>query len=355
MGGFRAQTLDEVSKAVSLEPLEPGDQRYTDLSQARGTRELQKLRQHLENCARLDQCASAAFIGHRGSGKSTELKRLEGELAGQFTSLHLTVDNSLQLDCDYTDLLLWLVDSLVNFFDKEDIKLDPKKADAVADWFAERTIETAEALKQEVALETQAEAKSKVGANFGIFAYSIKLLARLKARVVGNREHRTIARQKLQNYSDELLARVNELLTHAREILAAEGRPARLLIVQDNLDRLRPEPALRLFRDNGDLLKQIKADCLWTVPINTRLAPFGIHTLFNNVFSMPTIKVRDRTEKPLKEGTDGLADLIERRQLGCRARRRPSKSCGSIFKGFLYLEMPTIRCLPQSRKQNRMP
>jgi len=313
MSNLQVRNLADVSKVISLEPLDPGDQRYTDLSKARSTRELLKLRHYLDNCATSGGWASAAFIGHRGSGKSTELKRLEGELAGQFTSLHLMVDNSLQLDCDYTDLLLWLVDSVVNYFEKESLPLDHATAKAVADWFAERTIETADALKSEISLETTAEAKAKAGVDIGFLAYSVKLLARLKARVVGNREHRKLARQKLQNYSDELLQRVNDLLADARETLAANGRPARLLIIQDNLDRLGRDAALRLFRDNGDFLKRIEADCIWTAPINSRLSPFGIHNLFNNVFSMPTIKVHDRTNKKVESGINGLVALVEKR------------------------------------------
>src|SRR6266478_6458267 len=219
MPGFKAQSLNEVSKAISLEPLEPGDDRYTDLSGARGTRELLKLRQYLENTADSGVCACAAFIGHRGSGKSTELKRLEGELAGHFTSLHLEVDGSLQLDCDYTDLLLWLVDSIVGFFGKEGLSLNGAKISEVANWFAERTIESSEALKKEIEVETIAEGIAKFGTNFWFFAYSAKLLARLKARIVGNREHRTVARRTLQNHSDELIKRVNEVLANAREVL----------------------------------------------------------------------------------------------------------------------------------------
>ena len=313
MSNFKAQTLEEVFKVISVEPLEPGDVRYADLSAARGTGELRKLRQYLENCARQDRCACAAFIGHRGSGKSTELNRLTEELAGRFTALHLFVDNSLQLDCDYTDLLLWLVDSLVGFLDKEKIRIREGKADAVAEWFAERTIESVDELKKEVALESKAELQSKAGAHFGFFSYSLRLLARLKARVVGNHEHRSIARRKLQNYSDELIARVNDLISAAREGLAEAGRPARLLIIQDNLDRLRPEAAICLFRDNGDLLKQLGADFIWTAPISARLAPFGIDTLFNDVFSMPTIKVHDRNDQPIAAGIAGLVDLVGRR------------------------------------------
>ena len=170
MNSFPVKNIADVSKVISLEPLDPDDGRYTDLSKARSTRDLLKLRRYLENNVASGSWASAAFIGHRGSGKSTELKKLEGDMAGQFTSLHLMVDNSLQQDCDYTDLLLWLVDSVVNHFDAQKLPLDPAKAKAVADWFAERTIETAEALKKEISIETEAEAKAKTGFDIGILA-----------------------------------------------------------------------------------------------------------------------------------------------------------------------------------------
>ena len=56
--------------------------------------------------------AQIAFTGHRGSGKSTELYRLEHDLNDRFFPLHLFIDDSLLRDCDYTDLMLWLVDAL---------------------------------------------------------------------------------------------------------------------------------------------------------------------------------------------------------------------------------------------------
>jgi hypothetical protein len=225
----------------------------------------------------------------------------------------LAVDNSLTQDCDYTDLLLWLVDSIVNFFDRQSLPLDEEKVKAVADWFAEQTIESSEELKKEIEFATEASFAGKTGMNLGLLGYSVKLFARLKARIVGNHVHRKFARQKLQNYSDELIHRVNDLLDHAREVLARAARPGRILIVQDNLDRLGREAALRLFRDNGFFLKQINAHCIWTAPINSTLAPFGIHNLFENVFFMPTIKVHDRSGKDVPAGIDGLVELVDKR------------------------------------------
>ncbi|MCH7727633.1 MAG: hypothetical protein IH991_14290 [Planctomycetes bacterium] len=71
-----ARTLEEVAAQAVLEPLEPGDQRYADLSAGRDTRDLLKLKQHIKNCRQQGRFAVCTLTGHRGCGKSTELQRL---------------------------------------------------------------------------------------------------------------------------------------------------------------------------------------------------------------------------------------------------------------------------------------
>ena len=313
MSRSKAQNLVEVSRVVSLGPLEPGDPYYADLSAARGTRELRSMRQYLQNCLASDRHACAVFIGHRGSGKTTELRRLEGALRSQFTWLHLEVDPSLERDSDYTDLFLWLTHALVRFFAEQGLPLDAAKVAAVAAWFAERSIENTEERKKEIELAAQAETSSQAGANLGVFSASLKLLARLQARVIGSLQQRTVIRQQLQYWSQELLEKVNDLLEHARTVLKAADRPGRLLIVQDNLDRMLPESALRLFRDNGDMLTKIEADCIWTAPINAQLAPFDIGRIFPSRFTMPTVKIHDRDNAPVPDGIEGLVTLLAQR------------------------------------------
>lgn len=115
-----AQTLAEVARQATLEPLEPGDPRYVDLSAGQETRDLKLLRQYVEDQdANERRYVLAAFSGHRGCGKTTQLRRLENDLAPRFTSVHVYADESLlqDPDLDYPDLMLWLVDQLVREFD----------------------------------------------------------------------------------------------------------------------------------------------------------------------------------------------------------------------------------------------
>jgi hypothetical protein len=68
-----AQTLPEVARQATLEPLKPGDPRYVDLSAGQEARDLRLLRQYVEDQnADERRYALATFSGHRGCGKTTQ-------------------------------------------------------------------------------------------------------------------------------------------------------------------------------------------------------------------------------------------------------------------------------------------
>jgi hypothetical protein len=303
----KATKRTEVAAAVDLAPLGWGDARYVDISAGRGkSNELAQMRQCLlEYDAQDDRFAKIAFTGHRGSGKSTELLRFERGVSSHFTALHLYADEALLGDYDYTDLFLWLVDELVRKFEADGMPLNQKLADDVATWFAEVTLKEVDQVKSEIKAETEA----KVGLSW----FSLGLLARLKSIVSGSTERRKEIRRDLQSNSYELVKRVNLLLGNAHGVLGRHNKPANLLIVVDNLDRLTPEVSGRLFFENGEYLKQPKAHLIYTVPIATVLAPQNIGKIFDNKFTLPMVKVRNDKGRPNKPGIDSLIETIGHR------------------------------------------
>jgi hypothetical protein len=306
----KAEKLDQVAACVTLEPLESGDPRYVDVAKGRDTKELKKLRLHLSDMdARNNHFAKVAFTGHRGCGKSTELLKLEYDLSTRFTCLHLYVDDNLIRDCDYTDLILWLVDSLAREFANRDMPLDTGLVDDVVGWFAERTLEKVEAVKSELTLEAEAKGEAKAG----FYWLSLKLLARLKSALVGSVERRKVIRQTLQTYSSDLIKRVNLLLDNAQSILEKNGKTPDLLIVQDNLDRLPVEIGRRLFFDNGDLLKSLRAHVIYTVPIAMVLAPWNIDRVFPHTFTMQMVKTHSSDDREFLAGMAALESLVTQR------------------------------------------
>ncbi len=309
-----AQTLDESASRLQLQPLRADDELYSPLDAARATQELSKLEVFLRNSARIPHAyAKCAFVGNRGSGKSTYLYHLGHELerAGAFTPVHVFLDPSLESDCDYSDLFLLMVNEIASKFAEWGHPVAEVELAKVSLWFAEITLDKDAEWKKEIGLTTEVEASVKTGIPALL---SLKLLAKLKSMIVGSETSRKSIRQKLQNYASDLRDRVNDFLDHARSILKEAGKPDRLLIIQDNLDRLRPrEMAQRLFDTGGDMLIDIRADIIYTAPLALNLAPLDLSRIFPHVFTMPNVKVRLRNGKTHKAGIDGLVALIGRR------------------------------------------
>lgn len=310
-----AQTLDESAQLQRLEQKELGADSpfYADLGAARGTDELAELTIFLRRMASVPNAyAKAAFVGNRGAGKSTYLLHLERKLqdAGIFTPLHFYLDKTLEADCDYSDLLLWIVMQIARQFLANGTPIPETELESVTDWFAEKSaVETTE-IKKEISVATEAEAKAGYGLP-GIA--SLKILARLRSMILGSEKSRREIRSRLQNYASELLDRVNLFLDQARATLKANGKPDRLLIVVDNLDRLSREVATPLFQRGGDILTGVRSDIIYTAPLALNLAPYSISSLFGHVCTMPNVKVLLKDGSPHPAGVEGLRDLVKLR------------------------------------------
>ena len=308
-----AQSLAESSQWLQLSPLGPNDPLYASLAAARATKELSKLEVFLRNAASIPKAfAKAAFVGNRGSGKSTYLLHLESQLEQQklFTALHVSLDASIESDCDYSDLFLWMVHEIAEQFKTRGHPVADAEIGKVALWFAEKSFEKKTDWKKEIGLEAEAEASAKGGLP-GFFSF--KILTRLKSRIGGSEESRRSIRQHIQNYSRDLVDLVNGFLDHARAVLKEAGKPERLLIVQDNLDRLRGDAPRKVFDEGGHMLMEISADIIYTAPLALILAPFDLRSTFFHTFTMPNAKVRLRDGKPHKAGMDGLLALVGKR------------------------------------------
>jgi hypothetical protein len=309
---MKATNLDEFAKVVGIGPLGLDDDRYQDLSAGRGgSNQLGWMRECLKAYdAGADHFAKVAFTGHRGCGKTTELYRLERDVSDRFTPLHLTADEALLGDYDYTDLFLWLVDEVVKKFEMDETPLDHGLAEDVANWFALVTKVETDTVDSEISVGADAEA----GIKTGWFGLKFSVLSKLKSMVKGNTKRRKEIRETLKNKSSELIARVNLLLDNAHKVLKDHGKPANLLIVVDNLDRLKPEVSGPLFFENGEFLKRPRAHMLYTVPMASSLqAGMNIDMVFDRKFTLSIVKVHGRDNRPNNKGINALVSALAQR------------------------------------------
>jgi hypothetical protein len=307
----KARRLSEVARFIDVEPLGWRDPRYVNLSEGRGPRnELDLLERRLfQHDAQDDRYAKIAFTGTRGGGKTTELLRLEHRVSHRFTSLHVYTDASLYSDCGFAELFLWIVDELVQKFERDKMPLDARQVEQVARWFLEVSVEQTDKVVSEITKEAEAKVEGKAS----VFWLSLGLLARLKSQIKGSTVRRKEIRGKLQQRASDLVARVNELLYDAQGVLTKHGKPADLLIIVDNLDRLEPQVSSPLFFDHGEILKQPKAHFIYTVPNAIDLAPMNIGAVFGDKFTLSTVKVRGQKGRAIKKGIDALEQLVAER------------------------------------------
>jgi len=134
-----AANLNEVFQATDPQPLASGDPYFVDLSRARDSAATVRLRQAIEKCTP-GRHTAVAFSGHRGSGKSTELRQLGDALGSPCFMIFLDVGQYLDpLDVDYTDLFLLVSRQLLDALRNENVRLSENLLKDVEKWFREVT------------------------------------------------------------------------------------------------------------------------------------------------------------------------------------------------------------------------
>jgi hypothetical protein len=297
-----ARTLREVTQNCDEDaPLESGDPRWEDLSPARGDHATEALRKELEWRPR-DRFIHAAFVSHRGAGKSTEILRTTKQLAGAYECVYLeaTVEmDPLQIEAE--DLLVNLAISVVEHMGAIGKPLPSELMKNITQWFDQVVKTTKWALNFNAEAAAGVEGKASipfVGSLFG----SVKALFKRES------EYRTEVKQVLKKYPGSLLQSVNELLSAAEKLL--DGRA--LLVVIDNLDRYDPEVIDRVLVAGADRIRELRTNLILTPPISLALRPKS--TQLDAIYSCHffyTVRLR-RSDQGYNEFDGPGRDLLEK-------------------------------------------
>lgn len=254
-------------------PLDAGDPRYVDLAAGRGD-EGSAVAQCRTRILRSRAPLVQLFAGHRGSGKSTELRRLRRGLEddGYFVA-YFEVDSDLDLeDTEPTDILLAIVRNLEKSLRDAALAVDRKLLEDFLLWFGEVVLEKTERRQIEAELRTEIGLK----ADIPLFA---RLLARFAGQLKTGTESKRHLRRQLDPQVSQLVERGHLLVSAARGAVRDAGHKDLVLIV-DNLDRI----ALKdrgdgrtshevLFIERGELLKGFGCHSVVTVPISLSSRP----------------------------------------------------------------------------------
>lgn len=308
----RATTLKNAFRVCNVEPLagEQLEKYYVDLSGVRKTESIEGVNTILD-FQETGQFTTILFTGHRGCGKSTELKRIQKRWKQDYRVIYLEVNEETDInDADYTDLYLIVIKQVEFELRKLGLKLDGQLRESVERWFKEVTDENEQSVESSVSVSSEVTLGPEA-------PFLAKLLVKLLAQIKGSDKRKTTIRQTLQRDISRLKADINLLLGDAH-LKVQKLYPKGFLIIFDNLDRVPPKVGDHLFFDYAAQLKELYCSLIYTVPISVLCSPRNLSNTFGNPHVVPMVNIYQLDHGCLdltysEAGLNAIASIIEQR------------------------------------------
>ncbi|RME35458.1 MAG: ATP-binding protein, partial [Thermoflexia bacterium] len=313
---YPVQTVDEAYHACHPDlALEAGDPRYVHLTPVRGGFELSTTITRNISRTPPGYFHQQLITGHRGCGKSTELKQLQARLreAGYF-AVYVDAEALLDLgDLTYLDVLVALTQELEEALRGEKIRIPPQLRQDLDEWFA--NIILTEEQRREV--ERSLEADFGVGPQVPALA---RMLAAITGQIRSGSSRRIEIRRQLEQNLRVFIQRLNLLVDDARVRLSRKGWKDLVFIV-DGLEKMHYAPLpdgqsthSALFVAHAEQLKSIHSHVIYTVPISLVFNANMGDAFPDPTLVIPMVKLTQSDGKtPYRPGRDALFEVIARR------------------------------------------
>ena len=310
-----ARTVDEAYHACHPEiPLEADDFRYVDLTEARGGFDLAEVFSR-----RIRRTPSPTFhkqlvTGHRGCGKSTELKQLKASLEKLgFFVVYIDVEDVLDLgEIEYLDVLVSIAKGVYEKANDCGLDVHRKLVEELDKWFAEKVL--TEEQRQDV--ERALRAEFGVGAKVPL----LRMLAVITGQIKSGSSRRVEIRRRLERELSVFIQRLNALLEDVQVRLAKRGKKG-LVVIADGLEKMHyrelpdgQSTHSKLFVEHAEQLKAPHCHIVYTVPISL-VFNVNLGDAFPNTDVLPMVKVAEPNEArtPYEPGRKALFEIISRR------------------------------------------
>jgi len=236
---LRAQELSQIQDVFNPNPLQDEiemDRFYQDATEARTgdaySGFVEKMDLLLEDSH--NSLIHKLFIGHAGVGKTTELYRLKhvAEEKGFLTCFGRCDVDLDSGDIEYTDVLFYILDLLVNKACDNGLKISDNIVQKIENYWNSDT-----ELVKTISMQGEAEISVGAEAEIGIKKV-ISLLAGVKAILKNSAESKKEVRTQIEPRSSELISQIKEVIEEIRNQLNEKGRPNIPFVILDGLDKI---------------------------------------------------------------------------------------------------------------------
>lgn len=260
----------------------------------------------------------AFLIGHSGTGKSTELSRLPGEMQGQFRFVRFDIREELDpVNFRPFDVLLLMMIKLVEetsrSIEEGGAGCQPSEEllENIWNWYHSKTVtitnKRAGEVKAEASIGTPKETWwPKIVSLFASIRGEIKLSADREDKIVNYRLSRLY----------ELIELINALLAECNELLR-DANGCSWVFIGENFDkpgipRARIED---LFLNYSNILQDIETHLIFNIPLSLVYSEKGaqLPRLSGGTITIPDTPVFHPDHKPHGAGRAAMVDVLDKR------------------------------------------
>lgn len=306
-----ANQLSEIINAFSPEPLKASQMAEFYCSDTMEYRMSDKYSSPMEDifdvCQEAGERKAFLLLGHKGCGKSTELNRLSARLASKGYRVK-TITCSMDLDLfniAYSDLFILMGEALLKMAGECGCRVSGELLGEIERFWYEGMETIISRKMQEDSLEAGISVKTP-----GILGSLLNLFVNMKADLKFSKETREEYRKKINARSSEwlrLLGRVSEAVS-----LETGGKPP--IIIFEDLDKLNPEDAWKVFYNYAAVLSGMPFPVIYTFPIGLSYdARFAAMESYFITKTLPMIKIETIEGQPFRDGIAIIREIVEKR------------------------------------------
>lgn len=299
---LKAKNICEMINAFNAKPLNNDNiaDFYVDTVAARDCNPTEKMKLLFRNNPTSSR--KILFVGHSGSGKSTELNKIALALEDEYIVSQISIDSFVDYaSVTYVDILFVILEELIQTIKTYDYKVDENKLKDIYDYWNDEctSIET-----------TEDEAKINVGFESKVSILDL-LSLKINAFLQSGYKIRQETKRKIDPSIAQLISLMNNLIFQIKKSI---GRK-KLLMIIDNLDKLDLKTTTELFVDHSRMITSLDMNIIYTFPIFMLYSRDFMHIspYFDDYFLLSMIKVKkvDGTENDV--GKQTLEEIVSKR------------------------------------------
>lgn len=299
---LKAKNICEMINAFNAKPLNNDNiaDFYVDTVAARDCNPTEKMKLLFRNNPTSSR--KILFVGHSGSGKSTELNKIALALEDEYIVSQISIDSFVDYaSVTYVDILFVILEELIQTIKTYDYKVDENKLKDIYDYWNDEctSIET-----------TEDEAKINVGVESKVSILDL-LSLKINAFLQSGYKIRQETKRKIDPSIAQLISLMNNLIFQIKKSI---GRK-KLLMIIDNLDKLDLKTTTELFVDHSRMITSLDMNIIYTFPIFMLYSRDFMHIspYFDDYFLLSMIKVKkvDGTENDV--GKQTLEEIVSKR------------------------------------------